>query len=298
MNISRSWWHANRLLVVFSCALTILVTAIAIPHAFSLSCTSGVATNQCGRILSSDGLSSLLSLTLAIIPILLGVVLGVDAVGGEVDRRTCWFAWSIATDRKQWLRERALPGLLATALIGLACGIVNAILVIKLNPGHNILASYVGYGLWGPILAVRGVCAYALGLLIGALSGRMIASIALSLLLATAVIPVALIAGRSFETATIIPSNDPASGDAMGVQMGVLRSDGTIGPEGDCFRAEPSGLTPDEELQWSQAHCRTVVSFLRGSQMVDEELRESVVLGVIAVLSGAMTVKVIVGRRP
>jgi hypothetical protein len=229
---------------------------------------------------------------------LLGVVLGVDAVGGEVDRRTCWFAWSIATSRKQWLREGALPGLLSTALIGLVCGVVNAILVIKLNPGHNILASYVGYGLWGPILVVRGLCGYALGILIGALSGRVIASVGLSLMLATAVIPVALVAGRSFEPATIIADNDPASTDAMGVQIGVLRPDGTIGPEGECFRAEPTGLTPDEEFQWGQTHCRTVVSFLRGSQMVDEELRESVVLGVISVLSGAMTVKVVLSRRP
>jgi len=203
----------------------------------------------------------------------------------------------MTTSRRRWLTERVAIDALAVALIGLLSGIVNAVLVAKLNPGHDLAASFVGYGLWGPILIARGLCAYAVGLVLGATLGRVMPAMTIAMLVAASVTIAALVVGRSFEPATLVPGRDPSLSDAMIVQVGGLTPDGRFVPMIDCPKyipAPPSGLSSDQLDAWYS--CPAAASYLLGHQMPGVEFREGAMLLLVAVGFGALAYAA-VGRR-
>jgi hypothetical protein len=298
MTMVRLWWRMNRRLTLLFAAVTAVASVASVTYAATITCGAGLGPADCARFLNANPPSTLATATLAILPILAGLAFGVDAVGRETEDGTAAFAWSIASSRRRWLLERILPGVLATALLGLVCGVVGGVVVAKLNPGHNITASFVGYGLWGPILIVRGICGYAIGLGLGALIGRVVPSVALGLLLVTIVTPAALIVGRSYEAAQLIPNGDSRIGDALGVEFGALAPNGEFIPSTECLGLAPADLDADAKDAWVSVHCPFISSYLPGPQMPMVELRESAVLGAVAFVFGGVAFAVVANRRP
>jgi ABC-type transport system involved in multi-copper enzyme maturation permease subunit len=96
-----------------------------------------VTARECVRFLNGNPPSTAATAFLAILPILLGLVLGVTAIGGEIENGTAAFAWSIAAGRRRWLFERIVLGTIATAVFALACGLVSGVIVAKL-PGSSM----------------------------------------------------------------------------------------------------------------------------------------------------------------
>lgn len=300
MTMARLWWRANRSLVLWFALLALLAGVLGVIRAFSLSCNSSESALQCEQFLSSDGPSSFITLVIAVVPILIGLVLGATAVGGELDNNTTPFSWSIVGSRRRWLGELVLPGVICTILFGVVSGSVNGIIVASLNPGHDLRASFVGYGLWGPLLIARGLCGYAIGLLVGAVTGRVVVSLALSFLLASSVVFGALIIGRSLEPAGIIAIDDFSYTDAMSVEVGALSS-GAVISSSQCMEAQPSFTNdPNDSLgyDWRAANCPSVQTYLRGSQMPSVEFRESAVLAAVALACGGLAFVVVANRRP
>jgi ABC-type transport system involved in multi-copper enzyme maturation permease subunit len=298
MTMGRLWWRMNRRIILLLAVVTAVASVASVIYASTITCDAGLRPADCARFLNTNPPSTVASALIAILPILAGLAFGVDAVGRETEDGTTAFAWSIVSNRWRWLIERILPGVLATVFLGLVCGVVGAVVVAKLNPGHNIAASFVGYGLWGPILIARGLCAYAIGLGLGAMTGRVVASVALGLLVVTIVTPAALIVGRSYEPAQTIPNGDSRISDALGVEFGALAPNGEFIQSTECLGLAPADLDPAAKDAWVSAHCPFISSYLLGPQMPIVELRESATLGAAAFVFGGIAFAVVANRRP
>ena len=301
MTVLRLWWRTNRRLVLLVSAVAIVTAVAGIAYSMTIACDPALSPYQCERYLNANPPSTALTFVLAVAPLFLGLILGVAAVGGELEQRTAAFAWSVSRSRARWLTERVLVDGVAVVVFGLACGAVNAFIAARLNPEHDIAATFVAYGLWGPIIAVRALCGYAIGLVTGIRSGRTVAAFSVALVLVTVVATAALIMGRAFEPARLIPISDPMTSEAMPVQDGALTPGGRLIPMAECMAAEPSfGADPDASQRnaWEAANCPAGELFLAGSQMPAVELRESAILTVVALVSGALAFKMTSQRRP
>jgi hypothetical protein len=294
---ARMWFRIHWKVAMAFAAATAVTGILGIAYSWNLSCDPSLSSAECSRFLNRNGPSTSITLILAVIPVLLGSVLGVLATASEFEGRTTEFAWSIVPSRRRWLVESVASGLLVLGVVGLLCAVFNAMIVAKLNPGHDLVNSFVGYGLWGPILIIRGACAFGLALLIGLVLRRTVASLTLSVILATAAVLVALIAGRSFQTAEVLP-NGPGVDDALGVGSVVAAADGSYKSWSDCVQAEPSDLGIDDRANWGAVHCPEVPTYLPGSDMIVVEARESLVLLAVGLLGMGGTLVLVAGRRP
>lgn len=302
MTVLRLWWLANRRLILVAGIVVAVTWVVGVVCAWSMTCAPNLTASACLYVLNGDPRSTATTAILAMLPVLLGLIFGVEAVGGELSGGTTRFAWSIAPDRRRWLIEHIVPGLVATTLLGLACGALNAVIVAKINPGQNLAASFAGYGLWGPLVAVRALCAYAIGLGLGAWLGRVVSPVTLGLLLLAVILPLALVAGRSFEPANMLVPGDESHPEAMGVGSWNRLPDGTLGEYQDCINVEPSFSDDPNNFTkqdaWFRANCPSVSRYIAGSQMPWTELRESAALGVLALLAGTLTFRRVRNRRP
>lgn len=298
ITIARLWWRTNRRVVLIFAAVMAVAGFGGVIYAVTITCDAGMKLADCARFLNVSPPSTAATAVLAILPILVGLAFGVDAVGREIEDGTSAFAWSIAGSRRRWLAERILPGALATAFLGLVCGAVGAVIVAQLNPGHNIAVSFVGYGLWGPILIARGLCAYGIGLCLGVLTGRVVASVTIGLLLVAIVTIAALVVGRSFEPAQVVRNGDSRVSDALGVEFGALAPNGEFIQPTECWGLAPAELDSAAKDAWVSANCPFVSTYILGPQMPMVELREAGTLGAVTLVFGGIAFAVIANRRP
>ena len=294
----RLWWKLNGFVVIFFVALSLAVGVAGIAYAWNLQCDPGLTPRACSQFLITRPPSWILTGVLVAIPILMGVLLGASAVAGGMESGSSVFAWSIVPDRRRLLVNEILEASLAVGLVGLLCGAINAVIVAKLNPGHDLPVSFAGYGLWGPILALRGLSAYGATVVLGTLLRRLVASVALGLIVSIVFVFLAMTIGRSFEPAQVIPNGDPAIGDALGVTSVIFAPDGSHISGLECSMGQPAGLSPEQMLAWQTAHCSETEFFLRGSQMLSVELRESLVLVCVGVAGAGLAWLLLPSRRP
>ena len=298
MTLLRLWWRGNRRLVLLIVVVIGLAGAAGIARAATLTCTPDMSVWQCASVRDFDPIASLATFIVAVVPVLLGLLLGVDAVGSEIEAGTARLAWSVAADRRRWLVERITPGLAATLAVALLAGALNTLIVALLHPGHALPASFVGYGLWGPILAVRATAGYTVGLVLGLALRRVVAAAALGLVAVAILLPAALILGRALEPAQPLALGDPTAIDALPVAAGMNGPDGEP-LEGPCvvpnFPDDPAG---QKQLAWQAANCIPWQTYLSGSRMPVVELRESGVLAAAVLVAGAGAFALIGSRRP
>jgi hypothetical protein len=292
------WARRNRLVVVSFATLALLATVAGVAYSSTVTCASALSAAECHRFLNANPPSTAATAALALLPVIAGFFFGVEAVAREIDEHTVAFAWSVAGTRIKWLAWRVVPGLLVTGAIALVSGIANAVIVSNLNPGRDLPNSFVGYGLWGPILIVRAYCAFGVGLFVGALSGRPVASIVLSLLAVTALLPGALLIGRALEPAQVLRSGDPRMIDALGVGFGAISPDGDFIDPVQCDKYAPPGLDGDGLSLWMKDNCPFASTALLGPQMTSVETRESFVLALVAIGCAGGTVVIVAKRRP
>jgi ABC-type transport system involved in multi-copper enzyme maturation permease subunit len=122
----------------------------------------------------NNGYAAYTMAAMAVLPFVGGVLLGVPLVGQEVERRTAQLAWSMSGSRRRWLLVRLVAvGVLLATLLSLpafATGLLEAARVPEVDPS----VSFQDYGLRGPVVVVRGVLALTVGVLAGAVVGRVL----------------------------------------------------------------------------------------------------------------------------
>ncbi len=133
------------------------------------------ATAACGQMMEAfwplEDQSGLVRVGLNVLPVLIGIILGVPVVGRELELRTAGFSWALTASRSRWLVARLVPmalvGVVALGVLALAGRyLFDAIWLGRYGPELTEVATE------GAALVLRGLAAFGVGLLLGALVGR------------------------------------------------------------------------------------------------------------------------------
>lgn len=171
------------------------------------------------------GAIGILGAVAIVAPFAVGIFLGAPLLSREIEHRTAPMAWSLSPSRPRWLAWRTVP--LAVLLVAalLVLGQASAVLLQTTEEG---VLGFRHYGMFGPILAARGLAIFGVGVLVGLALGRVLPA-----LLVTALATVAIVGGMSIgrdwlmrEEAVWMPMGDQAEVVHMVFDQG-FRSDAT-----------------------------------------------------------------------
>jgi hypothetical protein len=115
-----------------------------------------------------------------VVPIVVGVVLGIALLARELEQQTTNFAWSIAPSRTAWLRDRVIPMLLVLLVLGLAGGGLGDILMGLRQRGVDPWQNFEALGLRGPAIGAAGLLVFGIAGLVGAAVGRQLPALLVS----------------------------------------------------------------------------------------------------------------------
>ena len=119
-----------------------------------------------------------------VVPLVVGLLLGVGLVGREIEGGTAPTVWALAGSRRRWLLGRLVPILVILVALLAFIAIATELLAAARVPWQFGRPSFDDAGLHGPGVIARGVAAFGLALAVGAWSGRMLPTILISSLLA------------------------------------------------------------------------------------------------------------------
>ncbi|MBA3779196.1 MAG: hypothetical protein H0X16_07860 [Chloroflexi bacterium] len=173
--------------VSLACVLVVGTLSSVAPPPQCLADLSNIPmTQDCATtdqfLLFASEWASVLFVAMAVLPWLVGTLIGVVIVGREIEHGTATLAWSLAPDRRRWLITRVA---VAAALVVLLLAIPS-ILATEMQriaqPWVPPESTFENYGLRGPLIVVRGVAAFGIALLVGALVGRILPGVLLAAL--------------------------------------------------------------------------------------------------------------------
>ena len=122
-------------------------------------------------------------------PFGIGIFLGAPLVAREIEHWTAPIAWSLSRSRRAWLVQRALPVIVLVAVALLALGQASELM---LTTAEQRELGFGQYGMFGPMVAARGLAVLGIGLVVGLALGRVLPAV-----LVTALATVVLVAGLS-----------------------------------------------------------------------------------------------------
>lgn len=229
-------------------------------------------------------------------PFAAGIFLGAPLLSREIEHRTAPMAWSLSPSRQRWLAWRTIPLLVLLLVALLVLGQASALLLETAEEGE---LGFRQYGMFGPILAARGLAVFGVGLGVGLALGRVLPA-----LLVTALATVALVGGMGIgrdllmrEEADWRPMDERANAVHMVFDQ-AFRSDETgaiityeqaYQQYPDAFDQFGDGAPPRTTVVW-----RIVPPEAFGLYVA----REIGVLGVVFVVASAAAAALVARRRP
>ncbi len=150
--------------------------------ALSASCLSLVAWSN-----FLAGQASVLTGATTVVPLVVGILLGAPLVSREIEKRTTLLAWPLSRSRARWLTGRTVPLLVAIAIALLLLGQASEALIRATPPGN---LGFPYFAMHGPLIAVRAIAVFGIGVLVGLLLGRVLPAI-----LVTGLVVIALLSG-------------------------------------------------------------------------------------------------------
>lgn len=288
--------------LLFAGILWFLAWQMTANNADALACAAGglplssscQGTVDWGNFLT--GVRPMLENATAVVPFIVGILLGAPLVARELEKRTAPIAWSLSLSRARWLVLRAGPLLVASAAALLLVGQANDAL-IRATPSGEL--GFAVFGLHGPLVAARGVAVFCIGVLVGLVMGRTLPAI-----LMTGLVVVALLIGLELgrgqlmrAAATWVPST---SADFSGVMIygTAFRDDATgafvtfdeaYAEYPDAFGLQGSGMPPGMTQLYLATPPDLYPAFVAG---------EGAVLLVIGALAAGGSLWILRSRRP
>lgn len=257
------------------------------------------ATARFWLSLRQTGLSQLIGA----VPFVVGGVLGSVLVAREIEHRSAQLGWSLSGARANWLLARLAPVLVLTILVLSLLAVGSEILEGASWPGIDSRSSLNDFGSRGYPLVVRGLAALGIATLAGAIAGRQLPA-----LLVAGVISVVLAYSLAWSfpygaqwqwlpTETVAINPNAQITDRFR-RNGYLTSDGTFltFQQAEDASGHPQGSEAAQE--WVDAHYQAVSEVLVGSQLTEIEVRESLLLASVALLTLGATFIVVDRRRP
>jgi len=259
--------------------------------AISASCRS---TIEWGNLLASA--IGILSAAATFAPFPVGIFLGAPLVAREIEHRTAPIAWTLSLSRRRWLAGATLPLLVLIGVVLLALGQTSELLLSSVEESE---LGFRHYGMFGPLLAARGLAVFAIGVAVGLALGRVLPAI-----LMTALAAVALMAGLSLGRDFVmraesvwVPMGDQSEVVAMVYDSGfrsdttgeVITSEQAYTEYPEAFDEMGEGAPPDMTSVW-----RVVPPERFGLYVA----REAGVLTATIVVIGGLSLVLVGWRRP
>lgn len=309
----RLMWRMHRWEVTFfiggalllSAAMGIVAWQLGVSRDMFLACYAQPAETLSAECRSAiewgntlGGAVGILGAVATVAPFAAGLFLGAPLLSREIEHRTAPMAWSLSPSRPGWLAWRTIPPLILLLLALLILGQTSGFLLETANEGE---LGFRHYGMFGPLLAARGLAVFGVGVFVGLAIGRVLPALLLTAL-ATVAIVGAMAVGRDVlmrKEAVWLPTGRHT---AEGVHM-VFDSG---------FRSDATG----DVITWEEAYNRYPDSF---DEMIGEGgppgmtsvlkvvppeafglyvVREIGALGVLLIIVGVATIGVVAVRRP
>jgi hypothetical protein len=243
-------------------------------------------------------------------PFGMGLVLGVPLVAREVEHRTAGMAWTLSRSRAVWLAQRV--AFLALVLIGLLAvlAVVSDILASAALPTQTLDSDFTWYGRRGGLIVLRGVLSLGIGVLAGAVIGRLLPGMLVAAF-ASVLVFTALSLGMdrwNASEAVAVPYGNAEPG-ALSLGQRVELTSGEI--VGSAYLASLDNIVIDGDgAVYSRFDDETGLPdrsslvgyelelFLSGERYAQVVVRESAVAGGIAVLAMLAAAAIVRRRRP
>lgn len=237
-------------------------------------------------------------------PFGMGLVLGVPLVSRELEHRTAAIAWTLSRSRARWLARRtAFPALVLVVLL-LVVALAGGVLAAAQMPNLHLDRDFTWYGRRDGLVVARGLAALGIGVLAGAVVGRVLPALLLAAFASVlAFTAISLGMDRWVEGDAIVQAfgvdrtGARFLGQRIELPSGELVTYGdfpyrgeTWDVEGEIFAAAADIGQPDKIIGWDR---ELLVPGRLYPQIV---LRESAVVGGTAVLL-ALATTFVVGRR-
>ena len=113
-------------------------------------------------------------------PFGMGLVLGIPLVSREIEQRTAGVAWTLSQSRARWLAGRVAFAALVMILLLLVVAIAGEVLASAQMPTRHLDEDFAWYGRRGGLIVVRGLAALGIGVLLGAMLGRVLPALLLA----------------------------------------------------------------------------------------------------------------------
>jgi len=238
-------------------------------------------------------------LALSFLPVVVGALVGSQLIGREIEHRTAALGWSIDPARRRWVAERALAGTAIVGIVGLVVAIGSIALATSAYPGVDLWRAFLVFGLWGPPLLLRGLASLAVGFLVGAGLGRVMAAFLLSLALSAVVIIGIDVAVPRFMPTRIV--DDPGGSrdvSAIYVEDRLRAANGEILTFAEGRATAPGGLDAFAMSDWIYSHYRQVAVVVPGDEAIMARIMAGILTSTVVVVGLLATVWVVSRRRP
>jgi len=230
-----------------------------------------------------------------IFPVIAGLLVGGPIVAKELETGTARLAWSLGPSRLQWFAQRVLPLLVMAMLAGLAIGFTADALTHLLSPSIDLDATFVGFRARGLLVGIETLMVASIALALGAILGRTVPTIVLSLVLVFAIGMAVDKVERELLTNEAVIGDDFSFNDAnLYIDSRLRMPDGTI-----VTWDQLNTLYPQYANGWDETSGITNVTlYIPGERYHEVERREAAALGGIALLFVGVATVAVVRRRP
>jgi ABC-type transport system involved in multi-copper enzyme maturation permease subunit len=245
-------------------------------------------------------------LMMAVLPLLIGMVLGVGVVAPEIEAGTAPPMWVLARSRARWLWGRMLPSLVAATVVLALLAVGSQVLWLSREPYlPNPWLNFDDASLHGPILVAKGLAAYGIGVTVGSLLGRTLPAV----ILAAAVIWIGLAGTGTVARSLWMQSEGPhhivvadPNGDVLAFPGGYITGSGLRTPDGQILTDEEGyALVPAGEQDpyaWVTAHLTHIYYGVPGDLFPAWDAAETTGYGAVGALAVGVAFLVVRQRRP
>ena len=236
-----------------------------------------------------------------LVPWVVGVLAGVPLVARELESGTAAVAWALAGSRRRWLVRQAAPILLLVIVVTSAAAIPAALLAETRSAGGVWSSTFADADLFGLPVVARAIAAIAIGLACGALIGRILPALIVSLAIAALVVSSIgtieqSVVHSAYNETSIGGPGDVASFIAANPDIDVrfVTTGERVLSLDAALASVPAGV-PDA-MSWLQDHYQFVTLGVRSTKTIEWQLIESAILVVLSAGFGGLALAV-VGRR-
>lgn len=231
-----------------------------------------------------------------LIPAVSGLLIGVPLVSRELESGSASLAWTLSRSRRRWYYRRVVPlGIVVLAILAVP-SIATIVLETAKEPGISPWVSFIDGSLRGPVLAMRGLMAMAIGVLFGAIIGRQLPTVivgGLAVILVTVMVP-GLMDRYIRQEAVWQPGS--GRGDYV-IDEGFRKlATGEIVDPGEIYSLAPVDADGNPDQAWVDARYQQQILAMPGARYPEIVLLECLILGAIAV-GGVVLGGIVVDRR-